>query len=121
MATRKFPPIVLGYVEGRARHPQDDGITKALAKARRAPGGSSDSVLAFKNAAAEVYRYEVINGLQQELELVDLLEELGLVDETAQGGRKPRGVWSVYGAGRALGLNDILAEVDANQRSRVRR
>ncbi|WP_157085032.1 hypothetical protein [Hydrogenophaga palleronii] len=105
-----------GLVDGVVAHVKDADVLKALRAAKRKIGGSSDSVIAIKNEADQIYRYAVINGLQQEIYLAERMEPLGLVDETIQGGRKPRGIWAVYGRGRDLSLAGVLAELERKQR-----
>lgn len=103
----------IGLIEGVVPHSKDAEITKAVKAAKRKLGGGSDSVAAFKNEAGKVYRYEVINSMLQEMYLAERLEPLGLVDETMQGARKPKGVWVLYGGGRDMSLTAMLAEVAA--------
>ncbi len=105
-----------GLVVGVPPHEKDSDIIKALAAAKRKLGGSSDAVIAIKNEAGAIYRYAVINGIHQEMHLAERLEDLGLLDETEQGARRPKGVWTVFGRGRDLSLKGILAEHQASKR-----
>lgn len=100
----------VGLVPGVEPHEKDAEVIKALSAARRKLGGGSDTVIAIKNETDKIYRYAVINGIHQEMCLADRLEELGLLDETEQGARRPKGVWTVFGRGRDLSLKGILAE-----------
>lgn len=101
----------VGLVDGMTPHERDADIVKALTTAKRKLGGSKDAVIAIKNEAGKIYRYAVINGIHQEMYLADRLEGLGLLDETAQGARRPKGVWTVFGLGRDMSLQGILAEL----------
>lgn len=100
-----------GLVAGVTPHEKDADVVKALAAAKRKLGGASDTVIAIKNEAGKVYRYAVINGIHQEMYLADRLEDLGLLDETEQGARRPKGVWAVFGPGRDMSMKGILAEL----------
>lgn len=86
-------------VEGVSPHEKDEHIVKAITAAKRKLGGSGPSVVAIKNEAGQIYRHAIITGMLQEMHLCDRLEDIGLVDETEQGGRKPKGVWVVFGPG----------------------
>jgi hypothetical protein len=99
----------VGLVSGVTPHERDVDIVKALGAAKRKLGGSADAVIAIKNEADKIYRYAVINGIHQEMHFADRLEDLGLLDETAQGARRPKGVWTVFGRGRDMSLQGILA------------
>lgn len=105
-----------GLVASVTPHEKDADVVKALAAAKRKLGGYSDAVIAIKNDAGVIYRYAVINGNHQEMYLADRLEGLGLLDETMQGGRRPKGVWTVFGPGRDLSLKGVLAELQGNNR-----
>lgn len=85
----------IGLIAGVARHARDADVIKAINSARRKLVGSGDTVIAIKNESAQVYRRCVINGLLQEMYLAERLEALGLIDETARGARKPKGIWAV--------------------------
>ncbi|MET3515628.1 hypothetical protein ABIC63_003412 [Pseudacidovorax sp. 1753] len=104
-------PLDIGLLGGIETHPQDAEIVKAIASAKRKPGGSSDSVVAFKNMAGKVYRRAVINGIHQEIRLAELLEEIGIADESEFGGRRPRGVWVCFGPKRDLTPAAVLEEL----------
>lgn len=106
----------LGLIEGIEPHAKDAAVQAAIKAAQRKLGGSGDSIIVVKNEAGEVYRRFAISGLQQELYLSERLEALGLIDETEQGGRKPKGIWAVYGAGRDMSLAGVLASISASKK-----
>ncbi len=105
-----------GLVAGVQPHEKDADVLKALAAAKRKLGGSTDALIAITNEAGVVYRYAVINGIHQEMYLGGRLEDLGLLDETGQGARRPKGVWAVFGRGRDMSPNGILAELQGAKR-----
>lgn len=107
--------LKLGLVEGVEPHAKDEAVQAAIKAARRKLGGSGDSIIVVKNEAGQVYRRFAITGLQQELYLSGRMEAIGLIDETAQGGRNPKGVWAVYGAGRDMSLAGVLALIPASK------
>lgn len=109
----------IGLIEGVVPHSKDPEVTKAFKAAKRKLGGGSDTVAAIKNEAGKVYRYEVLNGMLQEMHLAQRLELLGLVDETMQGARKPRGVWVLFGSGRDMSPAAMLAEIAAKETTRM--
>jgi hypothetical protein len=100
----------IGLIEGKVAHQRDDDIVKALKAAKTKLGGSSDTVIAFKNEAGEVYRYAVLNGMYQEMYLDQRLEPLGIFNRTEQGERKPKGVWAVFGPSRDMSVEAMIAE-----------
>lgn len=118
MTTRAAPrkkaekkPLEVGLLEGVDPHPQDAEVLKAIASAKREPGGSSDSVVAFKNLSGKVYRRAVLNGIHQEMELADCLEAIDMADESEFGGRRPKGVWVCFGPKRDLTPEGLLEEL----------
>lgn len=102
--------LEIGLLEGVEPHPQGAEVVKAIASAKRKRGGSSDSVVAFKNQSGEVYRRAVLNGIHQEMQLADRLESAGLVDESEFGGRRPKGVWVCFGPKRDLTPEGLMEE-----------
>ncbi|MBN8751137.1 MAG: hypothetical protein J0I65_27090 [Variovorax sp.] len=109
-------PLEIGLLEGIEPHPQDAEVVKAIASAKRKPGGSSDSVVAFKNMSGKVYRRAVLNGIHQEMQLADRLEALGIADESEFGGRRPKGVWVCFGPKRDMTLEGVLKELKTGVR-----
>ncbi|WP_143476448.1 hypothetical protein [Pseudacidovorax sp. RU35E] len=104
-------PLEIGLLEGIEPHPHDAEVVKAIASAKRKPGGSSDSVVAFKNMSGKVYRRVVLNGIHQEMQLADRLEAIGLADESEFGGRRTKGVWACFGPKRDLTSAAVLEEL----------
>lgn len=109
-------PLEIGLLEGVEPHPQDAEVVKAIASAKRKLGGSSDSVVAFKNLSGQVYRRAVLNGIHQEMQLADRLESAGLVDESEFGGRRPKGVWVCFGPKRDLTPEGLMEELRTGTR-----
>ena len=100
-----------GLIESVSPHAKDEQIVKAVKRAKRQLGGGKDTVIAFRNETGEIYRYEVLNGIHQDMELCDGMEALGIANQTDQGARKPKAVWAVYGASRDMSLEGALAEL----------
>jgi hypothetical protein len=113
MTNNQNPAMKLGLVDGITPHAEDTAVLAAIKAAQRKLSGSGGSIIAVKNEAGEVYRRFAISGLQQEMYLSERLETLGLIDETEQGARKPKGIWAVYGAGRDMSLAGVLASIKA--------
>ena len=111
MKKKDAAPIVLGLLAGIEPHPKDAEVAKALAAAKRKLGGSSDSVIAFKNMDRKVYRRAVLNGIHQEMHLAERLQPLGITDESEHGGRRPKGVWACFGPKRDMTLEGVLEEL----------
>jgi hypothetical protein len=108
--------LELGLVGGVEPHPKDSEIIKALTAAKRKLGGSTDSVIAFKNLDDKVYRRAVLNGVHQEMYLAERLELHGLVDESEHGGRRPKGVWACFGPKRDMTLEGVLEQIKTGVR-----
>lgn len=119
MSTKpKTAAIQPGLVDGVTPHLKDGEVVKAVTAAARKLGGRESLVVAVKNEAGQIYRYATITGMLQEMYLAERLEDIALVDETAQGARKPKGVWVVFGPGRDMSLSGILAELKAIEERR---
>jgi len=108
--------IEVGLIAGVEPHPKDVEVVKALAAAKRRLGGSTDSVVAFKNMDDKVYRHAVINGIHQEIYLAERLEPHGLIDESEHGGRRPKGVWACFGPKRDMTLEGVLEQIKTGVR-----
>lgn len=108
--------LEVGLLVGVEPHPKDAEVVKAIAAAKRKLGGSSDSVIAFKNMDGEVYRRAVLNGIHQERYLAERLEPLAITDEAEHGGRRPKGVWACFGPKRDMSLEGVLEELKTGVR-----
>lgn len=101
----------VGLIPGIEPHPKDAEVLKALAAAKRALGGGTDSVVAFKNMEGKVYRRAVLNGMHQEMKLAERLAPLGLADEEEHGARKPKGVWVCFGPKRDMSPEGLMEQL----------
>lgn len=116
MKKKEATAMEIGLLAGIEPHLKDAEVVKAIAAAKRKLGGSSDSVIAFKNMDGKVYRRVVLNGIHQEMYLAERLEPLGIVDESEHGGRRPKGVWACFGPRRDMSLESVLEELKTGVR-----
>ena len=116
MKNKEAPAMDIGLLAGIEPHPKDAEVVKAITAAKRKLGGSSDSVIAFKNLDGKVYRRAALNGIHQEMYLAERLEPLGISDESEHGGRRPKGVWACFGPKRVMSLEGVLEELKTGVR-----
>ena len=100
-----------GLVEGVSPHAKDEQIVKALKRAKRELAHGTDNTVGFRNESGEIYRYAVLNGMYQDMELDDGMEAIGLANQTEQGARKTKGLWAVYGESRDMTPEGLLKEM----------
>lgn len=108
--------LEIGLLADVEPHPKDAEVLKAVAASKRKLGGSNDTVIAFKNLEGKVYRRAILNGIHQEMFLAQRLEALGIVDESEDGGRGPKGIWACFGPKRDMTLEGLLEELKTGVR-----